>query len=61
MAIPFILGAGAAIVGAIGAISHLSAQEKNEKAQALNDEAEWLYNNATRSLEQAKKERSNLC
>lgn len=55
MAIPFILGAGAAIVGAIGAISHLSAQEKNEKAQALNDEAEWLYNNATRSLEQAKK------
>lgn len=54
MPIPFILGAGAFIAGAIGVGTHLSAQEKNEKAQALNDEAESLYNNAARSLEQAK-------
>lgn len=63
MPIPFILGAGAFIAGAIGVGAHLSAQEKNEKAQALNDEAESLYNNAARSLEQAKAkaEQSLLC
>ena len=53
MPVPFLLGALGVAAGVIGAGGHLSAKETNESAQRISEEAQELYNNSKRSLEQA--------
>lgn len=55
MPIPFILGALGITAGIIGAGAHLSAKEKNEYSELILLEAETLYNNSKKILEEVQK------
>ena len=55
MPIPFLLTGLGVAAGVIGAGGHLSAQETNEKAQKISNEAQVLYNTSKQSLDDAKK------
>lgn len=52
MPIPFLV-AGAAIAGIIGAGSHLSAKDTNERARKVSEDAKEIYDKAKYSLQQA--------
>lgn len=54
MPIPFII-AGVAVAGIAGIGGHISAKETNEKAEAISQDAQKLYNDAKESLEQEQK------
>ena len=53
MPIPVLIGA-ALVGGVIGAGGHISAREKNERAQRISEEAQRMYNEAKGSFELAK-------
>lgn len=53
MPIPILLGALAVGAGVVGAGGHLAAKDTNERALRVADNAQDLYNNAKKSLEQA--------
>lgn len=55
MPIPFIIAGVAAAAGIAGIGGHISAKETNEKAEAISQEAQKLYNDAKESLEQEQK------
>lgn len=55
MPIPFIIAGVAAAAGIAGIGGHISAKETNEKAEAISQEAQKLYNSAKESLEQEQK------
>ncbi|MCI9161656.1 MAG: YARHG domain-containing protein [Lachnospiraceae bacterium] len=55
MPIPFILAGLGAAAGILGVGGHLSAQETNEKARRLSEDAQELYDDARASLESAQR------
>lgn len=58
MPIPWLLAAaGAAVIG--GLCAHSSAKEKNEKAESMAREAQYIYDSARRDLESAKADSEN--
>ena len=52
MPLPFIVAAGVAVAGIVGAGGHLCAKDTNEKAQKVAKEAQELYEYAKHSLEE---------
>lgn len=55
MPIPFLLAGLGVAAGVLGVGGHLSANETNERAQQISDDALNLYNNAKMSLEKEQK------
>lgn len=56
MPLPFLIAGLGIAAGAIGAVGHADAKKTNERANNLIRDAQKLYNNAQKSLEQRKQE-----
>lgn len=59
MPIPFLLGALVAGAAAIGVGGHIMAASDNSKAKSLIADAQYMYDNAKKSLEQARESAAN--